>query len=179
MLAEFLGEGQRVACRARQAVEPGHDEFIARAQDAPAQQVEFGPLAHARGLLDVDVALGAAGGDQVADLGLQPSFLVAGGGAGVADRRHALLLSVHLNEMAGIMLPILYLCIWQLLHGCAATAAWGWPCGTCGQPYRRSLAARRQSIEPKTKSGEKGGKNIGRRAAQKADPMQLLRPTRQ
>src|SRR4051794_16975495 len=60
MLAEFLGEGQRVACRARQAVEPGHDEFIARAQDAPAQQIEFGPLAHARGLLDVDVALGAA-----------------------------------------------------------------------------------------------------------------------
>src|SRR4051812_39302798 len=139
MLAEFLGEGQRVACRARQAVEPGHDEFIARAQDAPAQQVEFGPLAHARGLLDVDVALGAAGGDQVADLGLQPSFLVAGGGAGVADRRHALLLSVHLNEMAGMMLPLLYSCIWQTSYGCAATALWGLPCGRGRQAAARFL----------------------------------------
>jgi hypothetical protein len=90
VLAELLGEGQRVACRARQAVETGHDEFIAGAQDAPAQQVKLGPLAHARGLLGVDVALGAAGGDQVADLGLQPGFLVAGRGPGVADDRHAL-----------------------------------------------------------------------------------------
>src|SRR4051794_31718805 len=95
-LAELLGEGQRIACRARQAVEPGHDELIARAQDAPAQQIELGPLAHARGLLGVDVALGAASGDQVADLGLQPGFLVAGGGAGVAEGRHALFLPKHL-----------------------------------------------------------------------------------
>ena len=50
--------------------------------------VEFGPLAHARYLLGVDVALGAAGGDQVADLGLQPGFLVTGGGPGVAEDRH-------------------------------------------------------------------------------------------
>src|SRR3954451_15766843 len=127
VLAELLGESQRVACRARQAVETGHDEFIARPQDAPTQQVEFGPLADTRGLLGVDVALGAAGGDQVADLGLQPGFLIAGGGPGVAEDRHALLLPVHPNDMAGIMLPILYLCIWQVPHGRAGPALWGCP----------------------------------------------------
>src|SRR3954452_331365 len=128
-LTKLLGERQCVAGRARQAVEPGHDEFIARAQDAPAQQVEFGPLAHARGLLGVDIALGTAGGDQVADLGLQPGFLIAGGGPGVAEGRHALFLPEHLNEVASIMLPILYSCIWQTSYGCAATALWGCPCG--------------------------------------------------
>src|SRR4051812_42064889 len=77
-LAELLGEGQRVACRARQAIETGHDQHVPGAQDAPAQQVEFGPLADAGYLFGVDVALGAAGCDQVADLGLQPGFLVTG-----------------------------------------------------------------------------------------------------
>src|SRR3954452_1747959 len=103
----------------------GHDEFIAGAQNAPAQQVELGPLTDARGLLGVDVALGASNGDQVADLRPQPGFLVAGGGAGVAEGRHALFLPKHLNEVAGIMLPIAHQCIWQVSYGSAATAAWG------------------------------------------------------
>src|SRR3954453_1344587 len=57
------------------------------------------PLASdARGLLGVDVALGTAGGDYVADLNLQPGFLVAGRGPGVAYNRHALLLPEHSND---------------------------------------------------------------------------------
>src|SRR4051794_35284730 len=43
--AELRGDRQRIACRPRQAIEPGYDQFIARPQDAPAQQVEFGPPA--------------------------------------------------------------------------------------------------------------------------------------
>jgi hypothetical protein len=124
-LAELFGEGQRIACRACQAVETGHDELIAGAQDAPAQQVKLGPLTDARGLLGVDVALGTAGGDQVTDLGPQPSFLVAGGGPGVAEGCHALFLPIHLNEMAGMMLPSVQRCIWHVSNGCFAPAAWG------------------------------------------------------
>src|SRR3954454_11944088 len=88
------------------------------------------PLASdARGWLGVDVALGTAGGDQVSDLGPQPGFLVAGGGAGVADNRHALFLPLLKDFMAVIMLPIAHQFIWQVSYSCAATAAWGCPCG--------------------------------------------------
>src|SRR4051812_22558433 len=40
-LAELLGEGQRVACRARQAVEPGQTAFMTPRADAPAPQAAF------------------------------------------------------------------------------------------------------------------------------------------
>src|SRR3954447_14847323 len=88
------------------------------------------PLASdARGLLGVDVALGAANGDQVADPDLQPGFLVGGRGPGVADNRHALFLPEHLDDMAGIMLPSVQRYIWQLSCALPAPAAWGWSCG--------------------------------------------------
>src|SRR3954451_20778331 len=84
------------------------------------------PLASdARGLLGVDVALGAAGGDQITDLGLQPGFLVTGGGPGVADDRHARFLPLRLNDIAGIMMPSVRQCIWQTSYGCVAPAIWG------------------------------------------------------
>src|SRR3954453_18061988 len=57
-------------------------------------------------LLPVRVRLAHPGGMAPARAGeLQPGFLIAGRGPGVADNRHALFLPEHLNNMAGIMLP--------------------------------------------------------------------------
>src|SRR3954451_24140359 len=58
----------------------------------------------------------ADSGDQVTDLGLQPGFLVTGGGPGVADDRHALLLPLRLVDVAGMILPSMHPRIWQTLY---------------------------------------------------------------